>query len=265
MWNKRGQFFLIAALVISGILIGFATFYTSTQSPQEDTTVYDLSSELNYENAQVIDQGVFNNLPQDQINAHITNLTNYYATQNPTTDFTILVGTGDQIILIQCLERNRGVVSASTGGSSTGTSVRDNRCGTLSAPRASSNTPGAVGDVVTLVATNGATITIPISPAQNSFIVLGSKRGNQQYSATTGFPTNNQFHECSGSEPSDPSSNNGIIKGSESYSTGYTPISWTFTQFTSTLSQSSIGACKWSCNYLSGYVRDGTTNHCKRS
>ena len=273
MFNKRGQFFLIAALVISGILISFATFYTTSQSPKDDTSLYDLSSEINYENAQVIDQGVFTESTQDQINNRVSNLTNYYALKNPTTDFTILVGANDQIILIQCLDRNTGTVSAGTGGSSSGTSISDNRCRSFSAPRASTTTPGAVGDVVTITTSTGASITIPVSPAQNSYIVLQSSSGNQQYTALSGFPSNNQYRDCSGTEPRDSTGSGGagIIKGGERYPIGYTPTTWTYVPWSSTWTTTvnsptftSIGACKWTCNYISTprYVRDGTTNHC---
>src|SRR3989344_2736787 len=55
--NKRGQFFLIAAVVIAGILIGLGAVYVSLSSQKEDRIVYDLTKEISYEASRVIDKG----------------------------------------------------------------------------------------------------------------------------------------------------------------------------------------------------------------
>ena len=54
--HKRGQFFLIAALVVVGILVGLSIAYTTVRTPREETQIYDLSEEIYYEGAQVIDE-----------------------------------------------------------------------------------------------------------------------------------------------------------------------------------------------------------------
>ena len=43
--NKRGQFFLIAAVVVIAILVGLAALYSVADTPQEDSVVFDLSKE----------------------------------------------------------------------------------------------------------------------------------------------------------------------------------------------------------------------------
>ena len=44
--HKKGQFFLIAAIVIIMIVIGLGTIYVSTNSQSEDTQTVDLSEEI---------------------------------------------------------------------------------------------------------------------------------------------------------------------------------------------------------------------------
>lgn len=56
--NKRGQFFLVAALITVAILIGLATVYTSVSSPPRETQVFDLAEQIGYEGNRVIDYGV---------------------------------------------------------------------------------------------------------------------------------------------------------------------------------------------------------------
>lgn len=90
--RKAGQFFLIAALIISGMVIGFGTLYNSAQIERADTQVYDFSEELRSEVRQVHDSGTFSGLTEEQINENTENLLNYYAEQNPDSDFVVLYG-----------------------------------------------------------------------------------------------------------------------------------------------------------------------------
>jgi hypothetical protein len=55
--NKRGQFYLIAAIVIVSLIAGFFTVTNYTKQ-EESTRVYDLSEELGIEGNQVLDYGL---------------------------------------------------------------------------------------------------------------------------------------------------------------------------------------------------------------
>lgn len=69
MKGKRGQFYLIAAIVIIGIIIGYAAISNYLER-EESTKVYDLGEELGIESAEVLDYGKFNEF--DDVN--MTNL-----------------------------------------------------------------------------------------------------------------------------------------------------------------------------------------------
>ena len=64
--KKRGQFYLLAAIVIISIIIGFATIanYSKTTT---STKVYDLGEELKIESANVLDYGTYSGLDEDQM------------------------------------------------------------------------------------------------------------------------------------------------------------------------------------------------------
>ncbi len=62
--NKRGQFYLIAAIVIVSLIVGFFTI-TNSAEQKESTKVYDLSEDLGIEGNQVLDFGLIQQSSSD--------------------------------------------------------------------------------------------------------------------------------------------------------------------------------------------------------
>lgn len=58
--NKRGQFFIVAALVIIAAIAGLGTVANYAKSGQKTDRFFDLSSEVNFETKRVLDYGVYN-------------------------------------------------------------------------------------------------------------------------------------------------------------------------------------------------------------
>lgn len=58
--NSKGQFFILAAIIISSIVFSLATVYNSVDFSREQESFYDLSYEIKQESAMVIDYGVVN-------------------------------------------------------------------------------------------------------------------------------------------------------------------------------------------------------------
>lgn len=88
--NKRGQIFLIAALIIVLIMAGFGV-YNAVSTPKEDKRTYDLSNEIKYETNQIIDSGVYSGSEQE-IMGRINQTLSYYATANPDSEIVIVYG-----------------------------------------------------------------------------------------------------------------------------------------------------------------------------
>ena len=57
--NKRGQFYILAAVIIVAVVLSLAVVYNSVYSQPEPVRFYDLSGELKSESARVIDYGVY--------------------------------------------------------------------------------------------------------------------------------------------------------------------------------------------------------------
>lgn len=58
--NKRGQIFLMAALIIAGILIGLVRISNQSTTRDEPEAFFDLSDEISFETKRVLDYGVIN-------------------------------------------------------------------------------------------------------------------------------------------------------------------------------------------------------------
>lgn len=105
--DKRGQAFLIIALIVVAILIGFSMTYTQTKSTKEETKVVDLSDEIYYEGAKVIDYGTFHNNPGQSTEANVENLIANYSNLNPDSQIIFLYGDSKSIsngIIYACKE-----------------------------------------------------------------------------------------------------------------------------------------------------------------
>jgi hypothetical protein len=64
--DKRGQFYIIAAVIIVSVIIGLmSTSYVRTSN--EKVKIYDLGNELKLESAKVIDYGINTNMDQSTI------------------------------------------------------------------------------------------------------------------------------------------------------------------------------------------------------
>lgn len=61
--NKRGQVFLMAALIIAGILISVVRISNESTTLDEPEAFFDLSDEISFETKRVLDYGVINAEP----------------------------------------------------------------------------------------------------------------------------------------------------------------------------------------------------------
>ncbi|MBX4196532.1 hypothetical protein KW805_03015 [Candidatus Pacearchaeota archaeon] len=113
---KRGQVFLIAALIIASIAIGLVTVYNSTTTTKANPIVYALSDEITFEGSQVINYGVLHEVPKQEISQNIKELASYYSSVNPDKDIVIVYGNQTSAEVVEYANTNQGGVSIDTGG-----------------------------------------------------------------------------------------------------------------------------------------------------
>lgn len=113
-WNKSAQFYLLAAILLVAIIVGFVAVnnYSKNKNPVK---VYDLGKELNVEGAKVLDWGTV----QEQDLSNIFN--NFYK------NFSLYAGEGNRQITFILGDKEKICIYTSntvpTGGESLGGSV----------------------------------------------------------------------------------------------------------------------------------------------
>lgn len=168
--KKRGQFFLIASLIIVAIVLSLGTVYNYATVQKEDTQVFDLSKELGYEGASVIDSGVFTS-HQGNIPAYLSDLIGNYSASAPDSDFWVVYGNATTLLLFNA-SNNCG--SVGVGGTSVSVCTR----------HLNSNYITASGNNVT-VTLDGTNYTFQLEEGQNFYIVVKRVRNGEIYIAKT--------------------------------------------------------------------------------
>jgi hypothetical protein len=92
--DKRGQFYLLAAIVIIAIIIGFAAVSNQMNKPNTSTKVYNLKDELNVESENVLDYGVLSST-EDKTTDFATKFTEYSGVGNRNIFF--IIGNKDNL------------------------------------------------------------------------------------------------------------------------------------------------------------------------
>ena len=178
--NKRAQFFLLAALIMTLVMISLATITTLARSPPEDLSVFDLSKELAYESTQILDHGIFNALSGAALQQRITNLSDHYATLHKNTDFLIIYGDELTLKTFHYTRKPTGKVGIDTGtGTATGHA--------LTRPTANIITDiEQDGKHIKVVLPNQRQVEFDLNPGQNFFIVMEKSGAGQRIVTTAG-------------------------------------------------------------------------------
>ena len=77
-WNKRGQFYLIAAIVILSVIFGFVAITDYTQKNKYIES-YSLRDKLKIESDKVIDYSIYNKLSKAEMQEKIDDLAKLYS------------------------------------------------------------------------------------------------------------------------------------------------------------------------------------------
>jgi len=173
--NKGGQFFLIAALVIAGIVITLAAINITTKTASTEAAIFDLSNEIDYESNQLINYEVYKDVPQQQKAQFLNTLMRNYSFSNPGTDMLFVYGNDKAATGIFYGEEPTGFAGLNTGGESIIL-----RTVAIEPSNLDTSVMGA-GDKKKIRVMLNATIFLEfdLSPGENFFIVLRKEVGGE--------------------------------------------------------------------------------------
>ncbi len=97
--NKRGQFYIIAAVVILTIFGGFIAVSNSI-SYVKNPQILDSKNEIITEASAIINYGAYHSETDSQIESKLINMSKYYVREIPDSNFYFLLGTKSNITLV---------------------------------------------------------------------------------------------------------------------------------------------------------------------
>ena len=116
--NKGGQFFLVAAIIIVGIMMSLTAIVNSAEVGKDNEAFYDLAKEVKFETDRVLDMGVFNPNEVDIVNdlpVFLENYANYIAQEQ----VVFIYGDLNDINALYFQEVSSGSIGIDTGPVST--------------------------------------------------------------------------------------------------------------------------------------------------
>lgn len=119
-WNKSGQFYLVAAIVIIVVIVGFAAVQNYTQK-QSSIKLFDVKDELGIEGGKVLDYGTYNaesDAEKEQLILDFANNYSEYAGEGRNLYF--VFGNQEKIYVLKYEEVVSGSVSVSFGDTKSG-------------------------------------------------------------------------------------------------------------------------------------------------
>lgn len=166
MYNKRGQFYIIAAVVIIIAVLGIVgvTNYAKTKTDQVQT--YQISKELNLESESVVNYGIFNK--KDLSTVLSTFATNYSQYIGQQSDIYFLYGDQQIVKVIGYTSQSQGTIGIDFGGSQTVLTIQGRQL--------TSQDINVTGQQYVNVVIENKTYQFQLNQGQNFFFVLQGSR-----------------------------------------------------------------------------------------
>lgn len=111
--NRRGQFFLVATLIIIGVIAGFVTLSNSS-TRKSDIKFSQVGEELEIEFKKVLDHGISQNFDDAERKALLTEFSENYSTYSDADGFYFLFGDEVEITFAGLKKKNVGTINIET-------------------------------------------------------------------------------------------------------------------------------------------------------
>ena len=172
MMNKRGQFYLVAAIIVIAITFSLFSARNYAQRESVDTIVPYVASELKFEGARVIDYGTVNP-PADEIVNFIDTISTQYVGEKAQ-DITFIYGNSERAgsqTIVKYVERDAGTVDVN------GVSVSiTNKVEEPIKPEYIKNTADGVSLTI-----NDAVYDFKLNKGEYFYVILEKETGDNKY------------------------------------------------------------------------------------
>ncbi len=175
--HKRGQLFIVAALIITGALYSLTATMNRVQINPSNNAFYDLSKEIDFESKRVIDFGVIRN---KNVTEFLENFSDSYIPVIGQDKVLFVFGNASSLYGIYYLTGGVGSVGINTGaGSTTSISI----VLTSSVPQTTANLEIDNDRRNVTVALDGIKYPFTLKAGENFFLVIVQERNEEAYAA----------------------------------------------------------------------------------
>ena len=172
---KKAQFYLIAALIIIVIIIGFASISNYIKVKEKPKKFYDLSGNINLEGAYIIKYSLYSKENTDKVIQNFTEIFQQYIDKTgEESNLVIITGDENNITVRTINKTNQGEVSVALGGTSS--IISTDPGSEMIVQRYSGSTKN-----ITISLPNNVTQTFILKPGQNFIFVLTKSQGFEKY------------------------------------------------------------------------------------
>ena len=118
MKNKRGQFYILAAIIIVFVVISLSGVFSYAATTPEPKTIDNLASDLEKETPKIVDYGIYS---KEDLNALLRDFTTsefapYFLQKTETANIVFVYGNKSELNSVQYKEALTGTVTANIGG-----------------------------------------------------------------------------------------------------------------------------------------------------
>lgn len=115
VWSKRGQFYLLASIIIIAGIVGFAAVNNYAER-NENIRVQDIGKELGFEGGEVLDHGIYNTFNQTDMGDLMQDFTMSYADYvGDENDIYFIYGNQEEVSVLSYEEVSAGSMSVNIG------------------------------------------------------------------------------------------------------------------------------------------------------
>lgn len=165
--GKKGQFYLIAAIIIIAIISGYSLYQNYAKPKQTNTAIYDLGQELKLETGSVLDYGVYNSQDTSNLTADWARKYYEYSKEEGSVENWIFIyGNRAKLTALSFSTIDSGDVSIITGAGRINVKVEKEVENTKNIPQS------AIDSGIAKLTFNGIDYSIDLQTGENFFFVI---------------------------------------------------------------------------------------------
>lgn len=171
--DKRGQFYLLAAVIIIGLVMGFVFFTNSSQKKSDSSFDY-LKYELETESEKVVDYGIKNN---QNLKTLLKNFTQEYSLYTEADNSYFIFGNFSEITFAGYKKKSSGNVLVNATGNNQQVSFTEGIYNSVSFQNPQQNIKVTIDNIV---------YDFNLKNGQNFYFILSKEIGEEKYIVSNG-------------------------------------------------------------------------------